>query len=96
MQPATPQTPSGPASLTTVINSTVADGYIMVRVGADEVARENPLAPSACFLPHTRLRQVNVTKEFPAKNADLDFLVVIPSLGVNEHRTLRARTSSRA
>jgi hypothetical protein len=34
---------------------------------------------------------VNVTKEFPAKNADLEFWIVVPSLGVNEHRVLRAQ-----
>jgi serine/threonine protein kinase len=85
-----PQTPSGPASLTTVFNSTVADGYIVVRAGADEVARENLYTESRFF--HKRSpRQVNVTKEFPAKNADLDFWVAIPSLSVNEHRKLTAQ-----
>ncbi|HEX7677529.1 MAG TPA: protein kinase [Thermoanaerobaculia bacterium] len=86
-----PQTPSGPASLTTVFNSTVADGYIVVRAGADEVARENLFTESRFF--HKRSpRQVNVTKEFPAKNADLDFWVAIPSLSVNEHRKLTAQS----
>ncbi|MDP9360847.1 MAG: protein kinase, partial [Acidobacteriota bacterium] len=89
-QPVAPQTASAPASLTTVINSTVTDGYIVVRAGADEVARENLWVERRFF--HTRApRQVNVTKEFPAKNADLDFWVSVPSLGVNEHRTLRAQ-----
>lgn len=89
-QPIAPQTASAPASLTTVINSTVTDGYIIVRAGADEVARENLWAERRFF--HTRApRQVNVTKAFPAKNADLDFWVVVPSLGVSEHRTLRAQ-----
>ncbi len=89
VQPA-PQTPSGPASLTTVFNSTVADGYIVVRAGADEVARENLYTESRFF--HKRSpRQVNVTKEFPAKNADLEVWVVIPSLSVNEHRKLTAQ-----
>ena len=89
-QPA-PQTPAGPASLTTVFNSTVTDGYIVVRAGADEVARENLYNESRFF--HKRSpRQVNVTKEFPAKNADLDFWVAIPSLSVNEHRKLNAQS----
>lgn len=89
VQPA-PQTPAGPASLTTVFNSTVTDGYIVVRAGSDEVARENLYNESRFF--HKRSpRQVNVTKEFPAKNADLDFWVAIPSLSVNEHRKLNAQ-----
>ncbi|HEX9457990.1 MAG TPA: protein kinase [Thermoanaerobaculia bacterium] len=89
IQPA-PQTPSGPASLTTVFNSTVADGYIVVRAGADEVARENLYNERRFFRSRTP-RQVNVTKEFPAKNADLDVWVVIPSLSVNDHHKLTAQ-----
>jgi serine/threonine protein kinase len=85
------QTASGPASITTVVNSTVNDGYIVVRAGTDEVARENLWAERRII--HTHIpRQVNVTKEFPAKNADLDFWVVVPSLGMSEHRTLRAQS----
>jgi tetratricopeptide (TPR) repeat protein len=89
-QPVAPQTAGGRASLTTVVNSTVSDGYIVVRAGSDEVARENLWYERRIIHTHAP-RQVNVTKEFPAKNADLDFWVVIPSLGVNEHRTLRAQ-----
>jgi serine/threonine protein kinase len=90
LQPA-PQTPSGPASLTTVFNSTVADGYIVVRAGSDEVAREN-LYNETRFLHRHEPRNVKVTKEFPAKSADLEFWVVIPSLSVNEHRKLPAQS----
>jgi hypothetical protein len=76
--------------LTTIVNSTVADGYIVVRAGSDEVARENLWAERRFFHTHVP-KQVNVTKEFPAKNADLEFWVVVQSLGVNEHRVLRAQ-----
>jgi serine/threonine protein kinase len=87
--PAIP-TSSGPASITTVVNSTVSDGYIVVRAGSDEVAREN-LWSERRFI-HTHIpRQVNVTKEFPAKNADLDVWVVIPSLSITDHKTMRAQ-----
>ncbi len=33
-----------------------------------------------------------MTKEFPAKNADLDVWVVIPSLAINDHKTMRAQS----
>ena len=89
-QPVAPQAASAPASLTTVVNSTVTDGYIVVRAGADEVARENLWTERRFFHTHAP-RQVNVTKEFPAKNADLEFWVVVPTLGMSEHRTLRAQ-----
>src|SRR3954453_8175244 len=82
------QAATGPASITTVVNSTVSDGYIVVRAGSDEVARENLWGERRLF--HTHIpRQVNVTKEFPAKNADLDVWVVIPSLSINDHKTMR-------
>lgn len=90
-QPASSQAASAPASLTTILNSPVNDGYIVVRAGTEEVARENLWMERRFF--HNRVpRPVKVTREFPAKNADLDFWVVIPSLGVSEHRTLRAQS----
>jgi serine/threonine protein kinase len=89
-QPAAQTASSAPASLTTIINSTVNDGTIIVHVGADEVARENLWYERRVIHTHAP-RQVNVTKEFPAKNADLDFWVVIPSLSVSEHRKLTAQ-----
>ncbi|MEA2329836.1 MAG: eukaryotic-like serine/threonine-protein kinase [Thermoanaerobaculia bacterium] len=84
------QAVSGTASITTIVNSTVSDGYIVVRAGSDEVARENLWGERRFFRTHIP-RQIKVTKEFPAKNADLDFWVVIPSLGITERRTLRAQ-----
>ncbi|MGA8807293.1 MAG: protein kinase [Thermoanaerobaculia bacterium] len=85
-----PITATGTASIATVVNSTVNDGYIVVRAGSDEVAHEN-LWSERRFI-HTHVpRQVNVTKEFPAKNADLDVWVVIPSLAISDHKTMRAQ-----
>jgi serine/threonine protein kinase len=86
----TSQTSSAPASLTTIVNSSVADGYIVVKAGSDEVARENLWTERRFFHTHVP-KEVNVTKEFPAKNADLEFWVVVQSLGVSEHRVLRAQ-----
>ncbi len=86
----TSQTSSAPASLTTIVNSTVADGYIIVKAGSDEVARENLWSERRFFHTHVP-KQVNVTKEFPAKNANLEFWVVIQSLGVSEHKVLPAQ-----
>jgi serine/threonine protein kinase len=85
------QAASGPASLTTIVNSTVSDGYIVVKAGYDEVAHENLWGERRIF--HTHIpRQVNVTKEFPAKNADLEIWVVIPSLSISDHKTMRAQS----
>ena len=89
VQPA-PQTASGPASISVVFNSPSADGYLVVKIGSDEVVRENLWYERRLIHTHAA-RQLNVTKEFPAKNADLDFWVVIPSLNVSEHGSIRAQ-----
>jgi serine/threonine protein kinase len=89
VQPA-PQTPSAPASLTTVFNSTVSDGSIVVKVGMDTVANEQLWYERRIIHTHAP-RSVNVTKEFPAKNADLEVWVVIPSLSVKDYHKLTAQ-----
>lgn len=89
VQPA-PQIPSAPASLTTVFNSTVSDGSIVVKVGMDTVANEQLWYERRIIHTHAP-RSVNVTKEFPAKNADLEVWVVIPSLSVKDYHKLTAQ-----
>lgn len=84
---AQPQAVAAPASLTTVVNSNAGDGYIMVRLGSEVLAHEN-LYTVAGFLRRRSPRAVNVTKEFSARNGDLEVFLVIPSLNINEHRTL--------
>jgi len=81
--------PTGPTSLTTVFNSTVNDGYIVVKAGIDVLAHENLWQETGRFLTRRRVpRQVNVTKEFTPKNADLEVWVVIKSLNINEHKVI--------
>ena len=85
-----PQSASGLASISVAFNSPASDGYLVVKIGADEVVRENLWYERRLIHTHAP-RQVNVTKEFPAKNADLDFWVVIPSLNVSEHGAIHAQ-----
>ncbi|HXA19965.1 MAG TPA: serine/threonine-protein kinase [Thermoanaerobaculia bacterium] len=85
-----PQTPAAPASLTTVFNSTVSDGSIIVKVGVDTVANEQLWYERRIIHTHAP-HSVNVTKEFPAKNADLEVWLVIPTLSVKEYHKLTAQ-----
>jgi len=85
-----PQTPAALASLTTVFNSTVSDGSIVVKVGMDTVANEQLWYERRIFHTHAP-HSVNVTKEFPAKNADLEVWLMIPSLSVKEYHKLTAQ-----
>jgi predicted Ser/Thr protein kinase/outer membrane protein assembly factor BamD (BamD/ComL family) len=81
---------TGPAQITTVFAGHVNDGYIQVRVGADIVAHENLYQETGRFLTRRRVpKDVNVTKQITPKSADVDVWVVIPSLSVQEHHTIR-------
>lgn len=80
--------PVAPAVFTTYFNSPFADGYIMVKVGADVVAHENLFEERRLFHRHVA-RVVTVSSAIPPKNADVEIWVVVPSQQVNEHRVLR-------
>ena len=81
--------PSAPAQFTTTFNSPVSDGFIVVKVGADTVAQENLFQEVRRVFKRRVPRTVNVTSSFPAKNADVTINVVIPSMQISEHKTLR-------
>jgi serine/threonine protein kinase len=85
-QPA-PQ-PSGPSSLTLVVNHPFADGSITVKAGVDVVAREI-LWQETRFLKRREPRKVNVTHQFPAKNADLEIWVDVPSQKIKEYHVMQ-------
>jgi serine/threonine protein kinase len=79
-----------PAQFTTVFNSPVSDGYIMVKVGGEVVAHENLFEEKGRGLFHRKMpRLVNVVKQITPKNADVEVWVIIVSMGISEHRTFR-------
>lgn len=80
----------GPARLTTRFQSPFKDGYLMVKVGGDVVAHENLFEQGKGVFKRRAGRSINVSKEFPAKNADLDVWVVVQPQGVQERHTIRA------
>jgi len=80
-----------PARFTTVFSSpAINDGYIMVKVGTDVVAYEQLWTETGRLFMKRRVpRAVDVTKEIPAKNADVEVWVVVKSMGIQEHHTFR-------
>ena len=82
---------NAPAQLTTVFNnSSINDGYILAKVGSQVVAHENLWQETGRFFTKRKSpRTVNVTKEFPPVNADLDVWVVVKSLSIQEHKVFR-------
>jgi hypothetical protein len=79
------------AHLTTVFSHPFTDGRIVVRAGSDIVANERLFdeRPARFLRRASRTpKPVSVTKEFPAKNADVQVWVTVPAAQIQEHHTL--------
>lgn len=84
---------SSTTQLTTVFNHPFVDGHIVVRAGSDIVLNERLFDEKpARFLRRASKtpRVINSTKEFPAKNADVQIWVTVPALGIQEHHVMTA------
>ena len=89
---AQPQT-SALTQLSTYFSHPFTDGRIVVRVGGDIVANERLFdeRPARFLRRASRTaKPVSVTKEFPAKNADVQIWVTVPAAQIQEHHTLPA------
>jgi serine/threonine protein kinase len=84
---------SGPTALTTIFTHPFADGRIVVRAGGDIVTNAALFEerPARLFRRATKTpRAVNVTHQFPAKNADVQIWVTVPAQNIQEHHVLPA------
>ncbi|MFL6247986.1 MAG: protein kinase domain-containing protein [Thermoanaerobaculia bacterium] len=89
------QAPAQPSTtqLTTVFTHPFVDGRIMVRAGADLVANEQLYdeKPARFLRRATKTpRAINVTNQFPAKNADVSIWVTVPAQNIQEHHVMTA------
>jgi serine/threonine protein kinase/outer membrane protein assembly factor BamD (BamD/ComL family) len=84
-----PPVNTSPAQLTTIFNSPLSDGYIQVKVGSQIVAHENLWEWKGRFFRRKTPRVVNVTKEITPANTDIEIWVVVPSMSIQEHHTMR-------
>jgi serine/threonine protein kinase/tetratricopeptide (TPR) repeat protein len=84
---------SSTTQLTTVFSHPFIDGRLIVRAGSDIVANERLFDERpARFLRRASKtpRPINVTHEFPSKNADVQIWVTVPALNIQEHHVLSA------
>jgi serine/threonine protein kinase len=84
---------SSTTQLTTVFSHPFTDGRIVVRAGTDIVANERLFdeRPARFLRRASRTpRPVSVTRDFPAKNADVQIWVTVPSAQIQEHHTITA------
>ncbi|HEX6640846.1 MAG TPA: hypothetical protein VF215_07015, partial [Thermoanaerobaculia bacterium] len=82
---------SSTTQLTTIFTHPFVDGRIVVRAGADIVANEMLFDEKpARFLRRASKtpRPINVTNQFPAKNADVSIWVTVPMLNIQEHHVM--------
>lgn len=77
-----------PAQITTYFDSPFSDGYIMVKAGGQVVAHENLWEEKGRIFRRRTPRVVNVTKEIPPANTDVEIWVVIPSMKIQEHKVI--------
>ncbi|MDP9193842.1 MAG: protein kinase [Acidobacteriota bacterium] len=85
--------PSSASQLTTVFTHPFLEGHIVVRAGGDIVVNERLYDEKpARFLRRASKtpRPINVTNQFPAKNADLKIWVTVPAQNIQEVHTLPA------
>ena len=80
-----------PAKITTVFAHPFTDGNIIVRIGGDIVASERLFTERRRRIIGTLVREarpISVSREFPAKNADVQVWVTVPSLKIQEHHNI--------
>ena len=81
---------TGPAQVITVFPGAVNDGYIQVRIGGEVVAHENLWQETGRFLLKRHVpRDVSVSKEITPMSGDLEVWVIIPSLNIQEHHSIK-------
>ena len=74
-----------------MFNHPFNDGTITVKAGVDVVAREI-LWQETRFLKRKEPRKINVTSSFPAKNADLEIWVDVPSQRIKEYPVMQRQS----
>jgi predicted Ser/Thr protein kinase len=80
-----------PAQITTVFAHQFTDGNIIVRIGSDIVANEPLFTERRRRVINTLVRQprtITASREFPAKNADVQIWIAVPALKIQEHHSM--------
>ncbi|MGZ8867928.1 MAG: protein kinase domain-containing protein [Thermoanaerobaculia bacterium] len=77
-----------PALLTTTFTHPFAEGYMLVKVGADTVVQANLSETSGRFIRRRTPKPVSATSEIVPKNTDVQVFIVVPGQRVSEQHTL--------
>lgn len=90
-----PATSSALASLVTMFESPVNNGYVLVKANGESLVYENLWEEQKRGLFRRKIpRTINVEKQVKAGTVDIEVWVVVPSLKMQEHRQLRDQFAS--
>jgi predicted Ser/Thr protein kinase/tetratricopeptide (TPR) repeat protein len=87
----TMQAVTAPAQITTVFAHPFTDGRIIVRIGGDIVASEPLFTERRRRVINTLVRQprnIAISREFPAKSADVQIWITVPAMKIQEHHNI--------
>lgn len=78
-----------PASLITSMNSTVSDGYIMIKIDGQVAVHENLWEEGKGIFRRKVPRSISVARQIRARTVELEIWVVIPSMQFSQSRVIR-------
>lgn len=78
-------------TLLTTFNSTITDGYILVKADGQTIVHENVWEERRGIFRRKHPKPVSIYSQVPSNTSAIDVWVVVPSLNLQEHRTVQPR-----
>ena len=78
-----------PSTLVTIVNSTVADGYIVVKANGEPLLQENLFEDRRGVFRRKVPRKIQLSRQVPSTSLEIEVWVVVPSLRIQERKVLR-------
>ncbi len=79
---------TAPVTLLTTFDSPVTDGYILIKADGETIVHENIWEERRGFFRRKSPKQIAVYSQIPINTSTLDVWVVVPSLKIQEHRSI--------
>ena len=78
-----------PSTLVTTFNSTVTDGYIVVKANGEPLLQENLFEDRKGVFRRKVPRKIQLSRQVPSTSLEIEVWVVVPSLRIQERKVLR-------
>lgn len=80
---------TGTSALQTVVTTTVADGYVLVRVGGRTIVHENLWVERGGIIRRRATRELSISSTVRAGTQEIEVWIVVPAKGINTRRVLQ-------